>query len=103
MSLLGLRKDYYYLVFKYQGRLRVWLVPDCRSEAEAKQKGMQKLSNILFEVEKRNYKDAGRVMQESKAKWLDQGDLNTAMSRGSRQMPQGDIVTDNPQETGQNL
>lgn len=81
------RRYYYYLVFKYQGRLRVWLIPDAKDESDAHRKASEKLQGVLYDVEKRPYKDTGRVMQESKAKWLDKGDMEVAMAQGRRTPP----------------
>jgi len=88
IKLPRIKRDFYYLVFKHEGRMVVWLIPDCQNDAEAHRKGFEKLQGTIFEVVKRNYNDTGRVTQEMKARNLDStGDIESSLRRAKHKLP----------------
>lgn len=67
------KPNYYFLVFKYQGKLVVWLLSNCQTESQARSVGEKKLKQAaIWDVVARPYPDTTRVKQEMMVEWADE-------------------------------
>ena len=81
MGIPFINREFYYICAKKPSGGYVFIGP-YSSEAEAKNKGFEKLKGVLFEVEKSRYRDLSRATRELKAKLLDRtGNLDESTQR----------------------